>query len=293
MVGSSIAYASLIKSTAGEIVLVDIDKDRRDGEVMDMSDGLFGSNTGHIYAGDYSDCRDADVIVITAGIAQKPEQTRLEIAEINSGIIKSIFAELGELSPHTKVLIVSNPVDILTKVAKEVSNLPETHIFGSGTYLDSSRMRQLLSRELDVSSRNVHGYILGEHGDSSFAAWSTISIGGRNVTELLSPQKLDEIEHKAKNAAYEIISKKGATYYAIGIVTEKILESILNNKMSIIPVSTFPGEQYGVTDVCIGIPAVIGANGIHKIWQQNLSEAEMQKLQSSASKLRQVLQSMP
>ncbi len=293
MVGSTIAYASMIKDLAAEIILIDVNKQRQEGEVLDLSHGAFGTDTGGIYNGDYTDCRNVDVIVITAGASQKPGQTRLELIEINAGILRDIAESIGEIQQHTKILVVSNPVDVLTMLAKEIFPVSKNQIFGSGTYLDTSRLRLLLSQKLQISAHNTHAYVIGEHGDSAFVPWSiATAAGGRKIQDILSEEERNEIEQGVRKAAYEIISKKGSTYYGIGIVVAEILESILFNKKKVITVSTIPGAGYGITDICLGIPSIISANGIESVWQLSLEESEIEKLQNSAGLLSEAYRSI-
>ncbi len=290
MVGSSFAYAAMIKGLAAELVLIDASEERELGEVMDLSHGLIGTETGSVIGGDFKDCQDVDVIVITAGAAQKPGETRLDLVNKNVKIMKSIIKKMGKLRPDTVVIVVSNPVDILAYVARETIKQPNRgQVFGTGTSLDTSRLRFNLSQKFGVNLHNVHGYVMGEHGDSEFVAWSLCNISSMPVKKLLSAKQMKDIEHKTRRAAYEIIQRKRATYYGIGVVITEIVEAVLHDKKMILPVSTIPGAAYGIKDMSVGVPAVIGRNGVEKVWKLPISAAESKKLKKSASLLKKIL----
>ena len=290
MVGSSFAYAAMIKGLAAELVLIDADEGREEGEVMDLSHGLIGTETGNVKGGDFSDCQVVDIVVITAGASQKPGETRLQLVDKNIKILKDIIKKMGQLRSDTVVIIVSNPVDILAYVARETIKLPnKNQIFGTGTSLDTSRLRHNISQALKVNLHNVHGYVLGEHGDSEFVAWSLVNVAGVPVKKLLSAKQMTDIAMKTKKAAYEIIQRKRATYYGIGVVITEIVEAVLNDKKLILPVSTVPGSAYGIKDMSIGVPAVIGRNGIEKVWPVELSATEKTQLKKSANLLKGIL----
>jgi len=289
MVGSSFAYAAMIKGLAAELVLVDVSEEREEGEVMDLTHGLIGTETGNVRGGHFKDCGDVDVVVITAGAAQKPGETRLDLVSKNIKIMKSILKQMGKLRSDTVVIIVSNPVDILTYIARETLNLPKNQVFGTGTSLDTSRLRYIISQKLGVNLHNVHGYVMGEHGDSEFVAWSTTNVSSMPIKKLLSGKQMKDIEQQTKRAAYEIIQRKRATYYGIGVVITEIVEAVLNDKKEIMPVSTEPGSVYGVKDMCVGIPAVIGRSGVEKVWKVPLSGSELGKLKKSAELLKKVM----
>jgi L-lactate dehydrogenase len=242
MVGSSFAYAAMIKGLAAEIVLIDASEEREAGEVMDLSHGLIGTKTGSVRGGNFKDCCNVDVIVITAGAAQKPGETRLDLVGKNIKILKSIIRKMGKLRSDTVVILVSNPVDILTYVAKKTIKLPESQIFGSGTSLDTSRLRYNVSQMFGVNLHNVHGYVMGEHGDSEFVAWSTANISSTPMSKLLTKKQMKDIQTKTMRAAYEIIQRKRATYYGIGLVICELVEAVLKDSKKIVPVSTIPGK---------------------------------------------------
>lgn len=289
MVGSSFAYAAMIKGLAAEIIMIDANEAREEGEVMDLAHGLIGSEVGNVIGGNLKDCRDVDVIVITAGVAQKPGETRLDLVKKNATILKSIIKSMGRLRKDTVVIIVSNPVDVLTYIAQQKIKLPKGQVFGSGTSLDTSRLRYLVSQKLGVDLHNVHGYVLGEHGDSEFVAWSMANVASQPMKEVFTKKQMQEIEKKTRQAAYEIIQRKKSTYYGIGIVITELVEAVLHDKKRIIPVSTEPGSAYGIKGISLGVPAVVGRKGIEKIWKLNLTKGEQGKLKKSADVLKSYL----
>jgi L-lactate dehydrogenase len=289
MVGSSFAYAAMIKGLAAELILVDASEEREAGEVMDLSHGLIGAKTGNVRGGSFRDCGDADVVVITAGAAQAPGETRLHLVDKNIKILKDILKKMGKFRSDTVIIIVSNPVDILTYVAKKHIKLPENQIFGSGTSLDTSRLRYNVSQMFNVNLHNVHGYVMGEHGDSEFVAWSTANISSTPMSELLTKEQMKDIEQKTRHAAYEIIQRKRATYYGIGLVICELVDAVLHDTKKIVPVSTIPGGAYGITDMSIGVPCVLGRGGAEKVWKVSLTKGEMAKLKKSADLLKGIL----
>ena len=289
MVGSSFAYAAMIKGLSAQLILVDASEEREMGEVMDLSHGLIGAKTGDVRGGDFKDCQNVDVIVITAGAAQKPGETRLDLVGKNIKIIKSIIKKMGKLRSDTVVILVSNPVDILTYVAKKTIKLPESQIFGSGTSLDTSRLRYNVSQMFGVNLHNVHGYVMGEHGDSEFVAWSTANVSSMPMSKLLTKKQMKDIEHKTRRAAYEIIQRKRATYYGIGLVICELVEAVLHDTKKIVPISTIPGKAYGITDMSVGVPCVLGRGGAEKVWKVPLNASEMKKLKKSAALLKKTM----
>jgi len=287
-VGMSMAYTMLNRGGVNELVLIDIDKNKTKGEEMDLNHGLpFAPQKMTIKAGDYNECKDAQVIVITAGITQKPGQTRLELAEKNAIIIKDITKNIMNSGFNGVIIVASNPVDLMAYVVYKVSGLPSNQVIGSGTVLDTARLRYILSDYLNVSSKNIHAYIMGEHGDSSFVPWNHAYVGCKKITEIIKNNsdevcKLDEIHQNVVNAAYEIIEKKKATYYGIGMSLSKIVKSVLDNDNSILTVSTFLKDgKYGQDDVYIGVPAVINKNGVRELLELELSKIEQEKLDNS------------
>lgn len=287
-VGMSMAYTMLNRGGVNELVLIDIDQNKIKGEEMDLNHGMaFAPQKMTIKAGTYSDCKDAEVIVITAGIAQKPGQTRLELAETNAKIMKDITKNIMSSGFNGIIIVASNPVDLMTYVVSKVSGLPKNQVFGSGTVLDSARLRFILSDYFKISSKNVHAYIMGEHGDSSFVPWNHAYIGCKKITDIIKEtdkpmSKLDEIHQEVVNAAYEIIEKKKATYYGIGIALSKIVKSVLDNDNSILTVSTYlKGGEYGQDDIYIGVPAIINRHGVRELLNLELAKEEQQKLDDS------------
>ena len=287
-VGMSMAYTMLNRGGVNELVLIDIDKNKTKGEEMDLNHGMpFAPQKMTIKAGDYNECKDAQVIVITAGITQKPGQTRLELVETNAKIIKDITKNIMNSGFNGVIIVASNPVDLMAYVVYKVSGLPSNQVIGSGTVLDTARLRYILSDYLNVSSKNIHAYIMGEHGDSSFVPWNHAYVGCKKITEIIKNNndevcKLDEIHQNVVNAAYEIIEKKKATYYGIGMSLSKIVKSVLDNDNSILTVSTFLKDgKYGQDDVYIGVPAVINKNGVRELLELELSKNEQEKLDNS------------
>jgi L-lactate dehydrogenase len=290
-VGSTATYVAMIKNIASEIILIDINEQKEKGEVMDIADGLCFVETGAVKCGTFSDAKNADVIVITAGAPQKPGETRLELVDKNKNILKSILKSIGKLKETSIVLLIANPVDVLTHEAQKITGLPPSQVFGSGTSLDSARLKTHVARHFNVSPSSVNGFVLGEHGDSEFVPWSTVTIGSMQIQKLKGFNKkiADKIENKIKKEAYEIINRKGATYYGIGLVIAELLEAILYNKHEIFPITSLLNGWNGVSGVCLGAPAVIGRKGIEKHWPLNLTSEEKKKLLHSAQEIKKYL----
>lgn len=294
-VGMSMAYSMLNRGGINELVLIDIDKEKTIGEEMDLSHGLpFAPQKMVIKAGDYDECKDAQVVVITAGIAQKPGQTRLELAETNTRIMKSITKSIMASRFNGIIIVASNPVDLMTYVVSKVSGLPKNQVFGSGTVLDTARLRYLMSDYLKVSSKNIHAYIMGEHGDSSFVPWEHAYVGCKKIKDVMEdnnhPMKdLEKIHKDVINAAYEIINKKKATYYGIGMSLNRLVRAVLDNENSILTVSTYLKDgQYGQDDIYIGVPAIINSNGIRELVDLELNEEEQAKLDNSCKIIKEM-----
>lgn len=294
-VGMSMAYTMLNRGGVNELVLIDLDENKAKGEEMDLNHGMpFAPQKMTIKAGNYDDCSDAQIVVITAGIAQKPGQTRLELAETNAKIMKSITESIMKSGFNGIIIVASNPVDLMTYVVSEVSGLPKNQVIGSGTVLDSARLRYILSDYFKVSSKNIHAYIMGEHGDSSFVPWNHAYVGCKKVEDIMkerhkSQADLDEIHKEVVNSAYEIIEKKKATYYGIGMSLSKIVKSVLDNDNSIITVSTYLKDgEYGQDDIYIGVPAVVNKNGVRELLTLELSEEDQKKLDESCRILKEM-----
>ncbi|MFZ2189183.1 MAG: L-lactate dehydrogenase [Candidatus Magasanikiibacteriota bacterium] len=293
-VGSTAAYVATLKNLASQIILIDVNEAKETGEVMDIDDGLCFVGTGCVKGANFKDAADADIIVITAGLAQKPGETRLDLVKKNAGILKSIFKQIGKFKSTAIILMIANPVDILTYLAQEWSGLPKNQVFGSGTSLDTARLKTDLGLLLKVSPHNIHGFVMGEHGDSEFVAWSTVHVGGLNLekTKLINKQQCQKIAEQVKHEAYEIINRKGATFYGIALVIANIIEAILFDQNKILPVSTRLNNWHGINNICLGIPAVIGRSGVVRHWPINLNAKEKKQLQKSANTLKGFLKNV-
>lgn len=291
-VGMSMAYTMINRGGVNELVLIDLDKEKAKGEEMDLNHGMpYAPQKMIIKAGDYDECKDAHVIVITAGAAQKPGQTRLELAETNAKIMKDITQNIMKSGFNGVIIVASNPVDLMTYVVAKVSKLPKSQVFGSGTVLDSARLRYILSKQLNVSSKNIHAYVMGEHGDSSFVPWEHAYIGCKKITDIVTDiNKLNELHMQVVNSAYEIIEKKRATYYGIGMSLSKLVKSVLDNDNSILTVSTYLKDGiYGQDDIYIGVPAIINGKGVREVLDLNLSEKDQDKLNISCKIIKEML----
>lgn len=287
-VGMSMAYSMLNRGGVNELILIDIDKEKTIGEEMDLSHGLpFAPQKMVIKAGDYDECKDAEVIVITAGIAQKPGQTRLELAETNTKIMKQITQNIMNSGFNGVIIVASNPVDLMTYVVAKTSGLPKKQVIGSGTVLDTARLRYIMSDYLQVSSKNIHAYIMGEHGDSSFVPWNHAYVGCKNIKKVMEDDKrpmedLEKIHQDVVNAAYEIINKKKATYYGIGMALSKLVKAVIDNENTILTVSTYLKDgDYGQDDIYIGVPAIINSKGVRELVKLELTNEEQEKLNNS------------
>ncbi len=287
MVGMSFAYASLNQNLCDELVLIDINEKRAKGEAMDLNHGLAFSNTSmKIYAGSYNDCSDADIVVICAGVNQKPGESRLELLQRNEKVFASIVPQVVQSGFDGIFLVATNPVDIMTRITYELSGFNAAKVIGTGTTLDTARLRYLLGEYFDVDPRNIHAYVIGEHGDSEFVPWSQAILAVKHIDDILNdnPQaysmdELEKISGEVRTAAQEIIEAKGATYYGIGIAIVKIARAILNDENSVLTVSVrLRGEYGGKKDVFIGNPCVINSGGAKRILELNLTDDELKKL---------------
>ena len=295
-VGSSSAFALMMSGLFSEMVLIDSDHERAEGEALDISHGMPLARPMKIYAGDYDDVTDAAIIVVTAGANQKPGETRLDLVKKNVAIFKSIMPEISKRKYKGILLIVANPVDILTYTAVKYSGLPANRVIGSGTVLDTARLKYLLSEHLGVDSRSIHAYIIGEHGDSEFAAWSSANVSGvplydfckmRGHSHFEEAQK--KIEADVRNSAYEIIKRKHATYYGIAMSVKRICEAIIRDEKSVLAVSSLMEDVYGVEDVALSMPAIVGKDGVETLIPVRLSVDEQRKLKESAEILKGVI----
>jgi L-lactate dehydrogenase len=292
-VGAATAFSLMSSGVASELVLVDIDEEKAEGERMDLSHGAYFTPPVDITTGDYEDCWDADVVVVTAGTNQRPGETRLDLLERNAGIFEEMIPQITEgLADDSILLVVTNPVDVLSYVSWAVSDLPAERVIGSGTVLDTSRFRHVLSRECDVDPKNVHGYVVGEHGDSEVMLWSSTNVAGvpyETYAEShcggLSDRGRAEVEREVREAAYEIIERKGATNYAIALATTEIVEAVLRDENSILTVSTLLEGEYGIEDVYASVPCVVNRDGIRNVVEHDLPEPEQNALQESAGVL--------
>ncbi len=298
-VGASTAFALVQSGLFQEIVLIDVDRNKAEGEAMDLNHGASFTTAIKVRAGDYSDIADCGLVIITAGANQKPEQTRLDLVKQNTKIMKVIVNDIIKYNKECILLVVSNPVDIMTYVAYKTSGFPANRVLGSGTVLDTARLKFLLGEHLSVDSRCVHAVIIGEHGDSELAVWSSANVSGIDLDGFCDTvggacgiNDLEEIYKSVVNSAYDIISKKGATYYAIALGVRKICESIVKNQHSILTVSALVDEHYGLSDIFLGVPSIVGKNGIEKVLDIPLNDNEKEKLTSSAKTLKEVIQSI-
>lgn len=294
-VGSATAFTLMQSRLFSELVLLDVNMEKADGEAKDIAHGIPFAGQMKIYAGTYDDAADAAIIIITAGANQKPGETRLDLVQKNTAIYQSIIPEIVKRDFGGILLIVSNPVDILTYVALKLSGLPENRVIGSGTVLDTARLKYALGEHLGVDSRSVHSFIIGEHGDSEIAAWSSTNVSGIPLNDFCEMRghfnhdaAMDAIAEKVKNSAYEIISKKQATYYGIAMSVKRICECIVRNERSILPVSAMMHGEYGIEDITLSMPAIVGIGGVETHVPIALSEEEAEKLVESAKKLKEV-----
>lgn len=293
MVGTSFAYSLMQQGTANELVLIDADRSRAEGEMMDLNHGMAFVRPMIIRTGDYPDLADADVVVITAGVNQKPGQSRLELLATNCGIFSEIVPKVLKVNPNAIFVVGTNPVDILTHTTAKIVGLDSGRVIGTGTALDTARFRYMLGAHYGVDPRSVHAYIIGEHGDSELPLWSLANIGGVGLTDFIGANgqgydqlKLDGIFDQTRNAAYEIIKRKRATYYAIGLGLLSIVETVLRNQHTVMTVSSPLTGQYGVSDVSISLPAIIGREGIEKVIDLPISSQERELFIKSAQTLK-------
>ena len=296
-VGSTMAYAALMRGSARTVALYDINKAKVEAEALDLAHGIqFMPMAEVIGSDDVAVCADADVIMVTAGAKQKPGQTRIDLAEATISLVSKILPQLQAVAPNATYVMVTNPVDIVTYAALKISGLPPTQLFGSGTVLDSSRLRYLLAQHCGVAVQNVHAYMAGEHGDSEIPLWSSATIGGVPLLDWkgvdgrgpLTVEAREEIAHEVVNSAYRIIEGKGATNYAVALAGSRIIEAVLNDEHRVLPVSTLLDDYYGISDICLSVPSVVGRRGCTDRLEVPLSPVEIQGLQDSATALKAV-----
>ena len=297
-VGMSFAYSLLNQGGVNELVLIDVNTEKAQGEALDLVHGVaYAPSKMDIRFGDYTECKDANIVVITAGINQKPGQTRLELVETNAKITKSIVEQVMANGFKGIFVVASNPVDIMTYVVQKVSGMPTSRVIGSGTMLDTARLRYLLSERLEISPKNTHAYVMGEHGDSSFVPWNHCYIGCKKLLDIAKArgttlEDLEQIREEVKNAAYEIIEKKKATYYGIGVALTRLVKAILNDEEAILTVSTFLNGEYNEKDIYIGVPAIITNKGVRELLELPLCEEEQQKLSNSCNVIRDIIKEL-
>ena len=294
-VGSASTFALMESGLFSELVLIDADRNRAEGEALDISHGLPFSKPMQIYAGGYEDISDASVVIVTAGAGQKTGETRLDLVKKNVGIFRSIIPEIAKYNKNGILLVVANPVDILTYVAKQLSGYPSNRVFGSGTVLDTARLKYLLGEHLGVDSRSIHAFIIGEHGDSEIAAWSSANVSGIPLNKFCEmrghfehDKSMQQIAENVKNSAYEIIEKKKATYYGIAMSVKRICEAIVRDEKSILPVSSIQDTDE-ISGVALSMPAIVGKNGVEDLVPIELDADEKAALKQSADTLKAVL----
>lgn len=293
-VGATAAYALLLSGLAAEIVLIDADHNRADGEAMDLAHAVPFSRPTRVWAGDYSDCAGAVITIIAAGTGQRPGEARLDLTKRNAGIFGQIVPKVATANPDGIIVVATNPVDVLTHVAWQISGLPPGRVMGSGTTLDTGRFRYLLGGHFEVDPRSVHAFIIGEHGDSEVPVWSSANVAGVGLEELARARGMafgsadrDRIFSQTRDAAYTIIDLKGATYYAVAAALVRIVEAIVRDQRTVLPVSSVVGAaHYGLGDVCLSLPSIIGARGVEEVLQLRLSDDEERALRSSADVVR-------
>lgn len=296
-VGTSIAFSLMQSQLFQELVLIDVNVEKAEGEAMDLSHGLSFASPMDIYAGDYGDLADAGIIIITAGAGQKPGETRLDLVHKNVQIFQQIIPKITQYNQNAILLVVSNPVDILTYVTLQLSGFPEHRVIGSGTVLDSGRLKYMIGRQLSIDPRSVHSFVIGEHGDSELVAWSCTNVSGvpfETMCRLRSnhspkPGYQDHLEDEVKQSAYEIIGRKGFTNYGVAMAVKRICEGILKDEHCILSISSLLHGEYGMKDICIGVPAVIGKDGVEDIVILDLSREELDDLGSSVAELQSVI----
>ena len=295
-VGAASAFALMESGLFSEMVLIDANRDKAEGEALDISHGLPFAKPMKIYAGDYQDLADAEIVIVTAGANQKPGETRLDLVKKNVEIFHSVIPQITEHNKNCILLIVANPVDILTYAAVKFSGFPDNRVFGSGTVLDTARLKYLIGEHLQVDSRSVHTYIIGEHGDSEFPTWSSTNVSGVPLPYFCEmrghhehEKAMQELAESVKNSAYTIIEKKGATYYGIAMSVRRICEAIIRDEKSILPVSSMQHGEHGISDVALSMPMIVGKDGIEAPVPLQLSFGERQKLTNSAETLKSVI----
>jgi L-lactate dehydrogenase len=300
LVGSTYAYALLLSGLAAEIVLIDVNRERAEGEAMDLNHTVPFAHPTRICAGDYVDAEGAAITVIAAGTNQKEGETRLDLVKRNAAIFGQIVPQLARANPEGIIVVATNPVDVLTSVTLKLAGFPSHRVFGSGTILDTARFRYMLSEHLGVDPRSVHAYIVGEHGDSEVPVWSLANVAGMRLPTFcaennisLTNEDMEEIFRQTRDAAYEIIRRKGATFYAVAAGLIRITEAILRDQNTVLSISSLVEDYYGVDGVCLSLPTVVGRRGIERVLRLDLSPREARGVRKSAEVLRKTLDSLP
>lgn len=295
-VGATTAFTLIEHGVFSELVLIDANNKKAEGEAMDLNHGIPFAKPVKVYAGNYDDLSDCSLIIIAAGANQKPGETRIDLVKKNTAILKSIIPEITRRNKECILLILSNPVDILTYITLKISGFPKNRVIGSGTVLDTARLKYLLAEHLSVDSRNVHAFIIGEHGDSELAVWSSANISGIDLKDFCglcgkctTMENIYNLYNNVRESAYKIIDSKGATYYAIAMATLRIVECIVRDEKSVIPVSTLVEGEYGINDVCMGLPSIVGKNGVERILEIPLNKNEAENLLNSAREINEYI----
>jgi len=299
-VGSTTAYTLMLSGLISELVLIDVNKYKAEGEVMDLNHGMAFVSPVKIYLGDYSDCAGSDIIIISAGASQKPGETRIDLVHKNTAIFKNIISEIIKYNTDCILLVVTNPVDILTYVTYKISGFSKQKVIGSGTVLDTARFKYLLGEHTNVDARDVHAYIIGEHGDTEVPTWSLANIAGISMDDYCAKCKRcdnatftrDEIYQNVKNAAYDIIDRKGSTYYAVALAIRRIVEAIVRDENSVLTVSSYLEGEYGLSGVCLSLPSIVNKNGMQEVLDIPLSDDEYSNLRKSGETLKKVIETL-
>lgn len=296
-VGATSAFSLIQSSLFSTLVLIDVNKDKAEGEAMDLNHGVPFSKPMKIYAGDYDDIVDCSIIIITAGVNQKPNETRLDLVKRNVVIFKNIISEIKKRNYEGILLVVSNPVDILTYVTLKLSGFPPNRVIGSGTVLDTARLKYLLGEHLNIDSRSIHAFIVGEHGDSELAVWSSANVSGINLHDFCKMcnyhmETMDRFYVDVRDSAYEIIKRKEATYYGIAMAVRRICEAIIRDEHSILPISSYICGHYGLNDIYMGIPTIVGSTGAERILDIPLDDEEENNLLSSAASIKKIIKEL-
>jgi len=298
-VGSTSAYTLMVNGLVSEIVLIDANIDKAEGEVMDLNHGMPFVRPVNVYRGTYEDCAGSDIVIIAAGANQKPGETRIDLVKKNTEIFKSIIPQIVKFCSDCILLVVTNPVDILTYVTLKLSGFPQNRVIGSGTVLDTARFRYILAEKSGVDTRNIHAYVLGEHGDTEVLTWSLTNIAGipfnkfcNRTGKCQSDFDKELIHNDVKSAAYKIIEKKGATYFAVALAVLRIVEALLRDESSILTVSSFLEGQYGLSDVSLSVPTLVDAHGVEMVLELPISADELSLLQKSGNSLKEVIKTL-